>query len=603
MKEKDFIDKNKEKWVTLEEIVLENKKNNSKNLADYFTQTTEDLAYARTFYPNRSVRLYLNNLSQNIYNKIYRNKAIRFSEVLIFFKYILPSTMYEYRKTLYLCITLFVISMAIGVVSSANDSNFAKEILGEKYVKMTIDNIEKNDPMAVYKQGTNLVDFLWITENNIRVSLLTFVSGLLAGIGSLGIMIQNGVMVGVFQYFFYERDLMLDSFLTIWMHGAFEICSIVIAGTAGMVLGSGLLFTGTYSRFLSFRYSALAGLRIISGVIPFIIVAGFIEGFLTRYTEIHPIVKSFFIFSCFAFMGFYFIIYPKMLGSKGVTQKYLPQIIPYKPDTINKKFWGIRTHAEIFSETTIMVSNHFKTIFLISCFSAIILLVSNSLIIGSEYEVYFNEDNFFAKIYKLYTLDSERSFQYLSYALSYACIHLGFRKFILRSYTNTSQQIISFIAVLAINYLIILLGIFNNMILAMIQIPLTLILSFVFSDPEIPYSKKIVTLYRSLFQTGNQAFVKLPIIIIVLWGTMLVMSSPLIGLYSGFIYMNFEDTEQGTVGYYFTKYLPELINYLIFSFNIVYANIYVYLIYNNMREIISGNVLSGIINNTQVKKQ
>ena len=68
MKEKDFINKSKEKWVKLEEIVFENKKNNSKNLADYFIQTTEDLAYARTFYPNRSVRLYLNNLSQNIYN-------------------------------------------------------------------------------------------------------------------------------------------------------------------------------------------------------------------------------------------------------------------------------------------------------------------------------------------------------------------------------------------------------------------------------------------------------------------------------------------------------------------------------------------------------
>ena len=602
MKEKDFINKSKEKWVKLEEIVFENKKNNSKNLADYFIQTTEDLAYARTFYPNRSLRLYLNNLSQNIYNKIYRNKALRFSEVITFFKYNLPSTMYEYRKTLYLCIALFLIALTIGVVSSANDADFAKEILGKQYVEMTIDNINKKDPMAVYKQGHSIVDFLRITENNIRVSLLTFVSGLLAGIGSLGIMIQNGIMVGVFQYFFYERDLLLTSFLTIWMHGAFEICSIIIAGTAGMVLGSGMLFTGTYSRFLSFRYSALASLRIITGVIPFIIVAGFIEGFLTRYTDIHPIVKAVFIFSCFAFMAFYFIIYPRMLGAKGITKKYLPQIIPYKPEATNKKFLGIRTHAEIFSDTTIILSKNIKPILIISLISGVLLLVINSFISVSEYEMYFNEDNFFQKIYKLYTLDKSRTLQFLAYALSYTCIHIGFRQFVLKSFKSLMDLLISFVIVLAINYLIVLMGIFNNMVLGIIQIPVILILSFVASDSSVSYSQKFVALYRSLFNTGSQAFIKLPVIIFVIWGTMLVMSSPVMGLYLGFVYMNIEEPTPDSTSYYIIKHLPELLNYIVYSFNIVYANIYVYLVFSNMKEIISGKELSNLILTTPVKK-
>ncbi|MEY5047561.1 MAG: hypothetical protein RLZZ175_920 [Bacteroidota bacterium] len=602
MKEKDFINKSKEKWVKLEEIVFENKKNNSKNLADYFIQTTEDLAYARTFYPNRSVRLYLNNLSQNIYNKIYRNKALKFSEFITFFKFILPSTMYEYRKTLYLCITLFIVALSIGVVSSANDTDFAKEILGQQYVEMTIDNINKKDPMAVYKQGHSIVDFLRITENNIRVSLLTFVSGLLAGIGSLGIMIQNGIMVGVFQYFFYERDLLLTSFLTIWMHGAFEICSIIIAGTAGMVLGSGMLFTGTYSRFLSFRYSALASLRIITGVIPFIIVAGFIEGFLTRYTDIHPIVKAVFIFSCFAFMAFYFIIYPRMLGAKGITKKYLPQIIPYKPEATNKKFLGIRTHAELFSDTTIILSENIKKVLLISSFSGILLLIINSFIAAPEFEPYFNEENFFLKIYKLFTLDQNRTLQFLAYSFSYTCIHIGFKQFVLKSYKKFIDFGIAFIAVLVINYLIVLIGIFDNMVLGIIQVPALLIISFIFSDNEVPFSQKFSVLFKSLVNTGNQSFFKLPVIIFVIWGTMLVMSSPVMGLYLGFVYMNIEEPKPDTTAFYIIKHLPELLNYIVYSFNIVYANIYVYLVYNNMKEIISGKVLSNLILTTPVKK-
>ena len=60
MKETNFIDQNKKKWKELEELLQEDRKDPDK-LSNLFIQVSDDLSYARTFYPNRFVRLYLNN--------------------------------------------------------------------------------------------------------------------------------------------------------------------------------------------------------------------------------------------------------------------------------------------------------------------------------------------------------------------------------------------------------------------------------------------------------------------------------------------------------------------------------------------------------------
>ena len=60
MRETSFIKQNKEKWKEFESI-LEKKDKDPDKLNDLFIQITDDLSYSRTFYPNRSVRVYLNN--------------------------------------------------------------------------------------------------------------------------------------------------------------------------------------------------------------------------------------------------------------------------------------------------------------------------------------------------------------------------------------------------------------------------------------------------------------------------------------------------------------------------------------------------------------
>ena len=111
--------------------------------------------------------------------------------------------------------------------------------------------------------------------------------------------------------------MLLPSVLTIWIHGTLEISAIVLAGGAGFVMARGLLFPGTYSRRDSFRQAAAAGMKLVLGLVPVFVVAGFLEGFVTRHTEM-PLAASLGIIGpSAAFILGYFVVYPWWLVRRG----------------------------------------------------------------------------------------------------------------------------------------------------------------------------------------------------------------------------------------------------------------------------------------------
>ncbi|MEM1122919.1 MAG: stage II sporulation protein M, partial [Bacteroidota bacterium] len=318
----------------------------------------DDLSYARTFYKNRSVRVYLNGLAQSIFTNIYKNKKSPAQRFTNFWKEELPKLVYDARQDFLLAFLIFLAAFTIGALSTAMDSEFPRIILGDSYVDMTIENIKKGDPMAVYKEKGQFGMSVGITLNNILVALRTFVLGVFAVIGSIGILLYNGVMVGAFQYFFYDQGVFLASFLTIWMHGTLEISAIIIAGAAGITMGKGWIFPGTLSRLKSFQTSARRGLKIMMGLIPIFIAAGFIEGYITRYTEVPDIIRATFILLCLIFVLWYFVWYPWRKAKTGF--KIDESRYTLQPDTQQAiDFGNTKKVGRLFADTIIFFRNHF----------------------------------------------------------------------------------------------------------------------------------------------------------------------------------------------------------------------------------------------------
>ena len=310
MREAAFVKQNESRWESFEALLKHPERAHPDRLADYFVQLTDDLAYAQTHYPKSNTAVYLNNLAAKVHQAIYRNQKEERNRIVTFWKEELPQLYYEARRPLLYAFSIFILSMGVGALSAAHDDTFVRLILGDAYVNMTLNNIEKGDPMAVYKSMHQSDMFFAITFNNVRVSFLAFAMGLLISVGTGFILFYNGVMLGVFQYFFYQKGLLLTSFLTIWIHGTLEISAIVLAGAAGLVMGNSLLFPGTFPRLESFRRGARRGLKMVIGLVPIFVVAGFLESFITRQTEWPTLIKLAIIGGSAFFIIYYFVIYP-----------------------------------------------------------------------------------------------------------------------------------------------------------------------------------------------------------------------------------------------------------------------------------------------------
>lgn len=316
MKEIVFLKENADKWEKLEKKLLDKERSNPDETADFFIQLTNDLSYSKTHYPNSKTTQYLNGLAAQAHQAIYKNKKESNKRIITFWTQELPLVVRSCHKQLFYSLLIFLISGLIGWISAMYDDTFVRIILGDSYVNMTLENIKNNDPMAVYKQANELDMFLSITLNNVYVSFLAFIFGVFFSIGTGYLLFSNGVMLGSFQYFFLAKGVLLQSLLTVWIHGTLEISAIVIAGGAGIVMGNSILFPGTYSRGKSFIMGAKKGLKIVIGLVPIFITAGFLEGFVTRHTEMPIWLSLLIIGGSLSFVVWYFIIYPIILSKK-----------------------------------------------------------------------------------------------------------------------------------------------------------------------------------------------------------------------------------------------------------------------------------------------
>ena len=318
MRESAFVKANISKWEEFESQISSKSRKDPDRLASLFTQLTDDLAYAKTHYPKSEITVYLNNLSTKVHQYIYKSKKQNSGRFARFWKLELPEIFWIHRKEFGYAFIIFLFSCVVGAFSASQDQSFVRLILGDSYVNQTLVNIESGSPLGIYASMAQVDMFLAITFNNVRVSFIAFAAGILASVGSGLLLFKNGVMLGSFQYFFFQKGLLLTSVLTIWIHGTIEIISIIMAGGAGLIMGNSLLFPGTYSRLESLKRGALTGAKVVLGLVPMFILAGFLESFVTRLFGMPNVLKAAIILGSLAFMVYYIIIYPRRLFKNGI---------------------------------------------------------------------------------------------------------------------------------------------------------------------------------------------------------------------------------------------------------------------------------------------
>ncbi|MDR1077052.1 MAG: stage II sporulation protein M [Xanthomonadaceae bacterium] len=140
------------------------------------------------------------------------------------------------------------------------------------------------DPAASHQRlgrdsGTDWYMFGHYIMNNTTIGLRTFASGLLAGVGTILVLVFNGVMIGAAAGHLQAIGSGDPFWRFVAGHGSFELTAIVITGGAGLRLGFALMAPGRRRRVDSLIEGGVIGARLCLGAALMFFIAAFIEAF------------------------------------------------------------------------------------------------------------------------------------------------------------------------------------------------------------------------------------------------------------------------------------------------------------------------------------
>jgi uncharacterized membrane protein SpoIIM required for sporulation len=315
VKEITFLKQNVSKWegyeASLDKKVIEQ----PAKVAEMFVELTDDFSYAKSNFEDSKTTRYLNALTSRIHQLVYRNKKESNKRIFLFWKKEIPSLFGKYHHLLLVSFVVGVLGTLLGAISQLYDDSFIRIIVGDDYVNETMERIKKGNPIGVYGEMPQGFMFFYITINNIKVAFTTFALGMVFSVGAGFFVLYNCIMLGSFFAMFYQYNVLGKALKVVWIHGTLEMSAIVIAGCAGLILGNSFMFPRTYSRLESFKRGAKDGIKIVVGLIPVFIAAGFLESFITRYTEMPLWLSLVIILGSLSFLIWYFILLPIKLSS------------------------------------------------------------------------------------------------------------------------------------------------------------------------------------------------------------------------------------------------------------------------------------------------
>lgn len=138
--------------------------------------------------------------------------------------------------------------------------------------------------MAERASSTDWLMFGYYIMHNLGIAFQTFASGLFFGLGSLFFLLFNGLMIGAIAGHLTDVGFGETFWPFVIGHGAFELTAIALAGAAGLKLGWALLAPGSLRRTQALRVAAETSVRLIGGVMLFLLIAAFIEAYWSSMT-------------------------------------------------------------------------------------------------------------------------------------------------------------------------------------------------------------------------------------------------------------------------------------------------------------------------------
>ena len=242
-----------------------------------YRQVAADLSAVRSDRASRTLEEYLNQLLSRAHNRIYSGRKSGVAGVVRFMAEEYPRVFRRLFPYVLASLLIFLAGAALGTLLTLSRPEFMRLFLGPAMLQ-TIDRHQMwtHSLLSMKPQASSA-----ILTNNIGVCFVTFAGGIVGAFGTIFLLFNNGLQMGVISTACSRAHMALDLFSFVSAHGALELPSIFIAGGAGLRLGAALLFPGMLTRRDSLALGAKEAIRLLAGVVPLLVVAGILEAFLS----------------------------------------------------------------------------------------------------------------------------------------------------------------------------------------------------------------------------------------------------------------------------------------------------------------------------------
>lgn len=293
MNRDDFVRANEPTWQAIEALLdrLDRGERHAHELAELperYRRCCHHLALARQRHYDAPLETRLNRIALRGYHHLYRARGISWAEVLHFVVAGFPRLVREHAALFWLVTLLFYgsgLAMA-AVILERPDAVYALLDAGQ------LSQFEEmyGEPSKGRGAALDFQMFGFYIFNNIGIAFRTFAAGLLAGIGTLFLVIFNGLYLGAVFAHLVHAGVAQNLLTFVVTHGALELTAIVVAGVAGLRLGGAVVAPGRYTRVEALRRAARPAVQLALGAAVLLLGAAFLEAFWSA-SPLPPKVK------------------------------------------------------------------------------------------------------------------------------------------------------------------------------------------------------------------------------------------------------------------------------------------------------------------------
>ena len=235
-----------------------------------------DLALARRGHPGDPVVARLESLVARARQAVYADEPRRGS-LRTFFARTYWVRVRERPGPLLLAIALLLVPALLAGLWAVHDTAAAVGLVPEQF-RGAVEPVGDTGMSAAESTAFSTA----VMTNNIQVTFLAFAAGLLCGLGTALVLVFNGATLGAVAggAIANGNGAQFAEFVT--AHGVIELSCIAVAAAAGMRMGYALVAPGPRTRMLALVAEARTSIVIVLGTVPWVILAGLIEGFVTR---------------------------------------------------------------------------------------------------------------------------------------------------------------------------------------------------------------------------------------------------------------------------------------------------------------------------------